>query len=333
MKFRYTVLGAGFQGTAIGYDLAVHGEADQIRMADQDLSRARDAAGRINRLVGRRIAFPFQVDCRNAARIRRVIRGSHAVVSALPYFLNLGAAKAALEEKAHFSDLGGNTDVVRKELGLHRRAVRSGVSLLPDCGLAPGLSNLLAARAIEKLVKPAWIHARCGGLPQTPHPPFNYKFVFSLNGLINEYSGDAIVLRDGRIRRIPALAELESVRIPGMGMFEAAVTTGGTSTAPYSFRGKVKDFDYKTLRYPGHFEAFKGFSDLGLFSTAPVRVGNQRIIPREFLIAFLAPLIDFPKDRDLAILLVEAAAKVKGETRRYRALMIDRGDTRTSFSA
>jgi lysine 6-dehydrogenase len=321
--FRYSVLGAGRQGVAIAYDLIKHGEAETVRLADVDPNLVQNGAERVNRLTATSKCHPYVCNASDPNELRKAISGSQGVVSALPYFLNLQAATVAVSEKAHFCDLGGNTDIVMQELKLDPAARKSGTSLLPDCGLAPGLSNLLAARVLNQMDRVDSIRARCGGLPQKPRPPLNYKFVFSLHGLINEYSGDAIFLRQGKIAKVPALSELESLRLPGLGTLEAAVTTGGTSTAPYTFKGKVKNFDYKTLRYPGHFAAFRAYAELGLFA-------QER---RPFFFELLTPLIDFPADRDRVILLVDGEGRLKRKKRRYRALLIDNGDVKTGLTA
>lgn len=324
MKYEYVVLGAGRQGQAIAYDCIKNGEARSVKIADEILEFAKQGADRINRLTKSKAATAHQVNAKNLNAVSSLIRGSNAVVSALPYFLNLKIAEIAISQNAHFTDLGGNTQIVMEELKLHSTAKKNGVSCAPDCGLAPGLSNLLAAYAIEKLGGQAdEIHVRCGGLPQKPKPPFGYKLVFSLHGLINEYSGDAIVLKNGKISTALALSEPEMVQIPKIGKLEAAVTTGGTSTAPYSFKGKVKNFDYKTLRYPGHFDAFRAFSNLGMF--APEQ--------RSDFIKLLEPKIRFDADKDLVILQVVAFRKVGAKIKKYKALLIDKGDLKTGFTA
>lgn len=333
MGHHYIVLGAGRQGAAIAYDFVRHGEAESVVLADQDEARARKVAAQIERLTGKNLISVRSGDASGLETIRSLLKGGEVVVSALPYFLNEAAAEAAVAEGLHFTDLGGNTDVVRKELELDAEARHAGISLLPDCGLAPGFSNLLAAWAIQQFDRTETIRARCGGLPQNPRPPFGYKMTFSPHGLINEYSGEAVCLREGEIARVPTLTEREEIEVPGLGTLEAAVTSGGTSTAPESFSGRVRDFDYKTLRYPGHFAAMKGFSDLGLFSLDPIEVEGARIVPRKLFIELLTPLIDFPQDRDLVVLWVEATGTQQGRRRTLRMLMIDRGDPDGHFTA
>jgi len=324
MKYHYVVLGAGRQGLAIAYDLVKNGEAKSVRIADSQVGLARKGAERINRLTRSKRATYHQIDARNLSKVAKFVQGADAVVSALPYFLNLDIARTALSQGAHFTDLGGNTGIVLEELKLDSLAKKNRVNCAPDCGLAPGMSNILAAYALNKLGgKADRIRVRCGGLPQKPRPPFGYKMVFSLYGLINEYSGDALVLRNGKIEKRPALTDFEEEQIPGVGQLESAVTTGGTSTAPFTFRGKVKNFDYKTLRYPGHFSAFKAFSDLGLFE-------EER---RTRFFEILEPKIRFDKDRDMVILLIEGARTTGRQAQKYRALLIDKGDAKTGFTA
>ncbi len=333
MGYNYSVLGGGRQGAAIVYDLSLHGEAQSIAVLDSDLRRAEEVAQRTNLLTNRDVVSARVCDANEKAKIRSAVEGSDVVISALPYFLNLNAAMTSMEEQAHFCDLGGNTNVVLEELKLDSFAKDSGVSLLPDCGLAPGLSNLLAAHAITHFDRTDEIKIRCGGIPRIPRPPFFYKLVFSLEGLMNEYSGEAIVLRNGKIAHIPTLTELEEVDVPSFGKMEAMVTSGGTSTAPISFEGKVRNFDYKSLRHPGHWKAMKAFSDLGLFGTEPIEVDGSKVIPRKLMIDLFRPLIDYPADHDAVILLVDAKGEKDGEAKTYRALLIDEGDPKGYFSA
>jgi lysine 6-dehydrogenase len=197
-----------------------------------------------------------------------------------------------------------------EERQLDKEASFRGVSPLPDCGLAPGLSNLLSAYAIEQLPQTTAVRVRCGGLPKMPKPPLHYKLVFSFDGFINEYSGHAVVLRNGKIAHVPALTELETVDILGLAPLEAVTTSGGTSTAPYTFLGRIQEFDYKTLRYPGHFSMFQSYVTEGWFH--PSR--------RQAFCEMIRPMIDFPDDLDQVILLIETT---NPSGQKYRALLID----------
>ena len=181
-----------------------------------------------------------------------LFRGVDVAVSAVPFTLNLGLANAAVAAGVHFCDLGGNDAVVAKEMALDRAARNKGVCLVPDCGLAPGMASFLVAWGLQGFKKADRVRVRVGGLPLDPKPPLNYQLVFSMGGLINEYRGFCRTLKNGRLARVRAMTGLESLEFPSVGLLEAFNTSGGASTMPDTFRGRVGSLDYKTLRFPGH---------------------------------------------------------------------------------
>ncbi|HBE73914.1 MAG TPA: hypothetical protein DDW31_07520 [candidate division Zixibacteria bacterium] len=332
--YRYVVLGAGRQGLAIAYDLGRFCQASRIVLADRDPRLARQGASRVNRLLKRKLCLPARADASREPELRKLFQGADCVVSAVPYYCNLGAARAAIGAKAHFCDLGGNTGVVLRELELYDRARRAGVSVVPDTGLMPGMGNTVAVYLMDKLDRPLSVKIRCGGLPQKPKPPLNYKLVFSVEGLINEYFGTAYVIRDGKPLGIPTFAELEEIEFPRpLGRCQAFVTSGGTSTCPWTLAGRVGDYDYKTVRYPGHYEKIKALLDLGFFGQEPVMVGGKPVVPRQLSNLLISRKIDFPRDRDLAVLRVSAFGTLKGKKVEQRFEMIDYHDPKTGFTA
>ncbi|MAE72436.1 MAG: hypothetical protein CME06_18445 [Gemmatimonadetes bacterium] len=327
---RLTIIGAGMQGTAAGYDMARFAGADEIRMLDVDSERAEAAADRINRLVEGDLARPGTIDARDPVGVRDALAGSKATLSAAPYHLNLGLAEAAVDVGSSFGDLGGNTEIVRAELELHDLAAAAGVTVLPDLGLAPGLGNSLAVYAMDRVDSPRSVRIRCGGLPQDPRPPLGYKLVFSVEGLTNEYFGKAVVLRDGRREEIDTFSELETVDFPKpIGRLEAFTTSGGTSTCPWSLAGRIADFDYKTLRYPGHFERMKTLRDMGFLDLEPVEVEGMEVVPRSVFHTLARRALDFPGDRDLVVLRVVC----EGDGGSCEIDIIDHHDEETDFSA
>jgi len=187
------------------------------------------------------------------------------VLGCADYSLNFGLSKMCIEAKTHFCDLGGNNTVVFQQLGLHDEAKQAGVFIVPDCGLAPGMANLLAAKCIEDLGGEAdEVNIRVGGLPLNPIPPLNYMITWSVHGLINEYLESCEVVRDGKIVIVDPLTENETLEICDQ-EYEAFHTSGGLSTLGSTYQGKVKNMDYKTIRYPGHCAVFAGMKSLGLF--------------------------------------------------------------------
>jgi lysine 6-dehydrogenase len=336
----YAVLGAGRQGTAAAYDLGRFAGAAEVRLLDQNAAAAAAAAARVNALCGRDVAAAGVIDARDPAKVALSLRGVDGVLSAVPYFLNPALARASIEVGASFCDLGGNTAIVREELALDEPARAKGVTIVPDCGLAPGMANTLAADLVERLVaRPREVAIRCGGLPQRPQGPLGYQLVFAIEGLTNEYMGHAIALRGGKIVEIPTLAEVEAIDFPPpVGRCEAFTTSGGTSTCPETYAGRLESYDYKTVRYPGHVEKVRVLRDLGLFDLEPIDVdaqgGRQRVAPRALVERAIAPRLSFPGEPDLVVLRVTC----RGDDAAGRPIevaydVLDFQDEKTGFSA
>ncbi len=332
--YRYAVLGAGRQGTAAAYDMARFGDAASVVLLDFDQDRAAQAARRVNELVRGDVARAAKVDVRDHASVVRALTGVHAALSAVPYTFNLALTRASIEAGCSFCDLGGNTQIVLEQWTLDAEAKKKKVAVVPDCGLAPGLANVLAAYVKARLDRCHSIKMRCGGLPQKPKPPLGYKLVFNIGGLTNEYFGRAHVLRGGKLQEVETFSELETLDFPDpVGRCEAFVTSGGTSTVPRSFEGEVDELDYKTVRYPGHFEKFKVLKDLGLLELEPVEVDGVPVVPRKVFHRVAAPRIDFPEDKDLVVLRVEAEGTAQGKPLRVCMDVLDFHDDATGFTA
>ncbi len=338
--YSYLVLGSGKQGLAAAYDLLLNGEATRLTLADASLAAAHAGIGRLQKLLGSTLhrkeiqLLAQKLEAKNPRNLLRVMAGHQAVLSAIPYYLNPGVAAAAIAAGLHYCDLGGYMESTRQILKLNSRAKKAGVTLVPDCGIAPGLCNSLAVCGMERLDRPQEVHIYCGGLPQHPRPPLNYKIVFNLEGVLGNYFGKAYVLQDGKVALIPSFSGKEMLSFgKRLGILEARTTGGATSTAPWTFRGQLKAYDYKTLRYPGHYDKIQTLKDLGLFETSPVRVNGYRIAPREVFVAVAGPRLAYPKDRDLLVMRVVVRGTLKGRKTEAVYDLLDYGDPRRGFTA
>ncbi len=333
MGYRYAVIGSGRQGTAAAYDFARFGGADDIVMGDMNLAQAKRAAARVNKLSGRDVAHPVSADVSKPASILKAIKGADAMLSGVPYFFNLDLAKLAIKARVSMVDFGGNTEIVRKQLALDAQARKAGVGTVPDCGMGPGLTITLAVYAMGLLDVPEHVFVYDGGLPQRPKPPWNYELTFNVEGLTNEYDGDATFLRDGRIARVPLFSEFEIVDFPPLGKLEAVVTPGGLSTAPWSFQGKLKTLQNKTLRWPGHWTQMQAYQDLGLFSLATVTVDGKKVVPRHVFHALFEPQVTPETIRDVCVERVRALGMKDRQTAEAVVEIIDYADERTGFTS
>ncbi len=298
MQKTYAVLGAGMQGTAAAFDLANFGNPQTIRMGDARLDQAKIACQRVNTLVGRHICEPFAVDALNPDSLAEFLYPVDVLLSCVPYWMHPKIAKVAIATNTHMLDLGGNTEVTLETLGMDEEAKAAGVTLIPDNGLAPGLVNSLGLALIEKLDSAESVKLYCGVLPQHPVPPLNYKLTFNVEGLLTEYDFQAVVIRDGKIAMVDTLAELEELDIEGFGTMEAFTTSGGTSTAPYTLKDRLKNYEYKTIRFPGHCEKIKLFRDFGFWSEDPIEVRGAMVKPREVFYKVFGDALSKYEDTD-----------------------------------
>lgn len=333
MGFRYAVLGAGRQGVAAAYDLARFGDAEQVLLVDVREGAAREGARRVNGLVGKEVAVGVHGDVGQPQQLTGVLSGVDSVISAVSYRYNLALTRLAIQVGFHLCDLGGNTEVTLAQLALDKEAARVGVCIVPDCGMGPGLNVSLGVYAMSLLDEPHDVYIYDGGLPLHPAPPWNYVLTFNIGGLTNEYAGHAYFLREGRVVQVPGLSEVEAIDVPGVGTLEAAVTTGGLSTMAWTFEGRLRTLENKTLRYPGHWAQMQAYAQLGLLDLEPVRVGDVMVVPREVFHALLEPRITDPNAKDICIVYVRCRGLRGGVPAEAVVSLVDRYDEATGFRA
>lgn len=327
---RFLVLGAGLQGSACAFDLCRSDEVDAVTLADLDVDHP---ARFLEPYIGRKLTLA-QVDVTNGEMLRALMAGHRSVMSAIPYYFNGEMAKAAVEVGVHYSDLGGNTEIVFEQKKLHGDAVSRDISVIPDCGLAPGMVNILAMEGIRRLDKVEEVKVYVGGLPQHPEPPLNYQIVYSLEGALDYYTTPSWILRGGKRTQVEALSELEPVEFPEpVGTLEAFHTGGGISTMPWEFEGQVDVMEYKTLRYPGHADIMRSIRELGLLSLEPVSVRGTEVVPRDAFIAAVQPKLYKPEGRDLVALRVEVSGRKDGKPARTGFQVLDYYDAEHGISA
>ena len=227
----FVVLGAGRQGTAAGYDLAARGGGGPVVFADVNGSAARAAAQRVEDLLGAGSASATTVDVTDGQVLGDLLASARVCVAAVPYRFLLGVTEAAIAAGTGMVDLGGHTDTVLRQWRLDEQARAAGVTVVPDCGMGPGLNNTLGLYAMELLeeggVTPAEVRLWDGGLPQDPPEPWGYQCSFNIEGLINEYDGQAVFLGDGQPTLVDTFSGLETLEVEGIGRLEAFVTSGG----------------------------------------------------------------------------------------------------------
>ena len=327
---RMLVLGAGLQGSACAYDLLQNPEVTQVRLADLHFDHLPRF---LKPLAGPRL-IPTPLDVRDREAVLALMRESDAVMSAIPYYFNLQLAECAVEAGVHFCDLGGNTEIVFQQKALADKAIAKGVTVVPDCGVAPGMVNILAQYGIAQLDAVDSVRIFVGGLPQNPEPPLNYQIVYSLEGVLDYYTTLSWIVRNGKRVQMTALSELETVSFPEpVGGLEAFHTAGGLSTMAFRYEGKIPTMEYKTLRYPGHAAMMETIRDLGLLDLEPVDVKGVRVVPRDLFVSVVGPRLTKPKGKDLLALRVTVIGTKHNKPATRQFDLIDRYDEAHGISA
>jgi lysine 6-dehydrogenase len=327
---RMLVLGAGLQGSACAFDLLQNPAVERVVLGDVRFDRLPPFLASIDepRLELR------PVDARDADSLRAAMAGVDAVMNALPYYFNPEVTALALEAGIHYCDLGGNTAIVFDQLKLDGAAKAKNVSIIPDCGLAPGMVNILAEAGIKQLDEVSSVKMFVGGLPQNPEPPLNYQIVYSLEGVLDYYTTPSWVVADGQPMQVDALSDLETVPFPEpVGGLEAFHTAGGLSTMASKYQGRIDTMVYKTLRYPGHADIMRAIRDLGLLELTPLEVKGQTVVPRDVFIAATEPKLSKDRGRDLVALRVQIAGAKDGAARTITYDLLDYFDDQNQVSA
>lgn len=274
------ILGAGMMGKAAAYFLSKKNDITEVILADMDINRAKEIAEKFD---GGKIK-PVSFNAADAGTIKELMTGCAVAIGATSYEHNLLYAKTAIETHCSFIDLGGNHDVVDEEFRMNEEAKKAGITIIPDCGLAPGLVSILSARALKHLDEAESINIRVGGIPVDPMPPLNYCLLFNVRGLINEYIERSRIIKDHEIVEVDSMFGLEKIFFPEpFGEMEAFYTSGGISTLTATMKDKVKNLDYKTIRYPGHQKYIRFLIDLGMTGEDPLHINGVDITPRRFL--------------------------------------------------
>ena len=324
------VLGAGLQGSACAYDLLQDSAVSEVRLADLHVGHI---APFLAPYSGPRL-IPTPLDVRNKDAVLAVMRGCDAVMCALPYYFNFEMSRLAIKAGAHFCDLGGNTEIVFQQRELDPDAKAKQVTVVPDCGLAPGMVNILAEYGIRQLDKTESVRIYVGGLPQNPEPPLNYQIVYSIEGVLDYYTTLSWVLRNGKRTQVKALSEVVPVKFgQGIGELEAFHTAGGLSTMAFRYEDKIPTMEYKTLRYPGHAAALEFIRELGLLDLDPVDVKGSKVVPRDAFIASAAKKLTKPQGKDLVALRVVVEGEKDGQRKKLEWELIDRYDAQHGISA
>jgi saccharopine dehydrogenase-like NADP-dependent oxidoreductase len=316
MKKRAVILGAGMVGSAMAADLAGD-DGFEVTVVD-----ARPQA--LARLAARCPVRTIEADLGDPAIVRRTVSDFDLVLGALSSVIGLQTLRAVITTGRPYCDI---SFMAEDATTLDALARQHGSTAVVDCGVAPGLSNLMAGEAALRLNPCERIVIYVGGLPVERRWPWEYKAGFAPSDVIEEYTRPARLMVGGKVVVREALSEPELLEFPGLGTLEAFNTDGLRSLASTL---SVPDMAEKTLRYPGHIALMRVLRDTGLFSKTPITVGGQAVRPLDVTSALLFPKWTYDDgEADLTVMRVMAEGVEAGRRVRLVYELADRYDPAT----
>ncbi len=315
---RAVVLGSGMVGSLMAADLAAD-SAFEVIVADRSEEALSSAVTRSGGAVR-----GLRVDLAVSGEIARAVEGADIVLGALSSGLGLRALRAVIEAGKNYCDI---SFMPENALDLDELARERGVTAVVDCGVAPGLSHMMAGYGVARIEHPESVEIYVGGLPHERRWPFEYKAGFAPGDVIEEYTRPARLVEKGQVVVREALSEAELIDLPGIGTLEAFNTDGLRSLIETLAVPNMKE---KTLRYPGHIELMRVFRHAGLFSKKPVHVGQVELRPLDLFAALVFPQWGYEEgERDLTVMRVDVRGEGNAGLAHCRWDLIDHYDAST----
>ncbi len=317
------VVGCGKVGSEIARDLAASDEVDSVV--------AMDASSQNLKLLRKRVPEQIQtvkLSTSQKTRLHALLEKVDLVCGALPGRIGFDLMSETVKADRDTVDISYTP---RDPFQLQSRAKEVGCRVVPQCGVAPGLTNMCVGDASRKMEKMTSVEIFVGGLPEKPEPPLNYKIVFSLEDVVNEYSRPVQVIEKGKRKKVEALSGRGHMSFPRVGKLEYFLTDGlGSLPRSYPETREMHEF---TLRYPGHADVMSTLRVLGFFERKSVKIDDVGVEPRLVSIKLLRGAMSHGSPEDFLALRVD----VKGSSHRkkihLRYQLLDHYNRRTGVSA
>ncbi len=314
-------MGAGPVGKAVAFDLYERVTGSDLVILDRCHECLKEVTGLVSKAEVKR------VDLRDDEERYRVIKDVDVAVNALPGKFGRYSWLSAIRAGVDLVDISYSPDDPTQ---YHVQANDAGVTIVPDAGVAPGLSNMMAGRAYAQLEEVKELKIYVGGIPETPVPPLGYLVTWSPEDLIEEYVRPARVINDGKIVEKPAVSEVEKMLIPEVGELEAFLTDG-LRTMLKTLKG-VDLMEEKTLRWPGHAEKIELLKTLGYLDKNTLSLNGSSVSPADVTAKLFRERLK-GDSKDMVVLKVIAKGRSSLDNVEIEYVMVDRYDESTGFSA
>ena len=323
-NLKIIVLGCGNIGSVSARDLAQSLPSAEITLADKDEQRAKEVVAKINR----KNVSSIKADACNQTKLAATLQKFDLALGALPGNIGYIVCKACITAGIDLVDVSYMPEDI---MTLQKDTSKAGITLLPDCGMSPGLSNILIGHAAGQLDKVEAVQLLNGGLPEKPIPPMEYVITWSVHDLIDMYSRKVHIVKENRTIQVEPMTGLEEVDFPGVGKLEAFYTHG-LRTLLYTMKG-VEEMWEKTLRYPGHVEKIKLLKDLGFFDEKTIEVGEISVSPKKVTAELLQNKLKRKDVSDIVVMKVHVSGQENGKKVTYTYRLTDRYDAEQHITA
>jgi saccharopine dehydrogenase-like NADP-dependent oxidoreductase len=317
---RLLSIGCGYIGSVLAEELVRALDFEELIISDSTKEKIEETA----RKLGERVVS-LQLDISDYSNLLEVIDNADLVIGLSPGRLGFNVMKACAEKKKDLIDL---SFMAEDPFVFQESTPDSGAIIVPDCGVAPGLSNILIGKSSSQLDEVEEVSIFVGGLPQKPVPPLNYKVTWCVEDLFEEYTRKAKIIRNGKTVEVNALEGIEEIEFEGLGRFEAFFTDG-VRTLHHTI--KAENMWEKTLRYPGHAEKIKLIKKLGLLDKEPMSSLNMS--PWEFMIKFWEENLSFFEAKDLVLMRIGVSGRKDSAKILHTYEVVDYFDERKNITA
>lgn len=318
------ILGAGNIGSVATEDLAKNTTNTQIVVADKNGAAAKNVAQKI----GRNNVSWMQLDTTDQTKLGKTLEDFDIVMGFLPGRFGYRLLESCISARKDLVDV---SYMPEDPMTLNDKAAEANVTIVPDCGLTPGISNILVGHAASKLDKAKTIHIMVGGLPEKPVPPLGYVITWSPENLIDEYMRKATIVERGERVEVEALSGLEEVEFSDVGRLEAFYTDG-LRTLLHTMLG-VHDMWEKTLRYPKHVDGIRLLKALGFFEEEEIDVEDVCVSPRKLTARLLQRELWKPEVKDIVAFNIEVSGIKNDKRISYVYHLLDHYDGKGGITA
>ncbi len=344
------IVGSGLMGPAAAYNAMSDPDVSQVTLYDMNQEQLDAAMAKLAGLKGSEKLTTVALSLTDQEATTKVMKEFDAVVTALPKSVDHLAIQAAAAAKTPLVSLTWPLSVREAAIARSARAdgnwppgslmaeldeqVRAADTLVVlGCGLEPGLTEILTRYLAEKLDRVDELHIKCGGIPETPTPPLNYKIVFGGQQLpLRE--ADAHVIEDGELTLVPRYSDAEQVFFPTVGECEAWHEGVMPWLMDLEALKDLKVGSQKTIRWPGYAEKVTALKEMGMLSNEPIEVESAQIAPKTFLDTLLRPYVTLEEgERDISLARVEVIGEKDGYPRRYKVDIVDRYNEETGMTS